>query len=81
MLGPWGVCVIGLAALGGAEHWWIAAMLALAYAQLLIAPDTVRLYQYAFPALVYATMLVLAMEWAMLAVVLHWFNPWQRHFI
>lgn len=77
MVAPWGVC---LAALVGAD-WRLVLILALAYAQLLIATDTVRLVQHAAgPAMAVAAAAVIPVEWLLLAVVLHvaWFRTPER---
>lgn len=74
MVAPWGVC---LAALYDVD-WRIVVLLALAYAQLLVATDTVRLYQHAAgPAMASAAALTVPLGWLWLAVVAHsvwWFN-------
>jgi hypothetical protein len=74
MVAPWGVC---LAALYDVD-WRLILLLGLAYAQLLIATDSVRLYQYAAgPAMAVAAAAVIPLEWLWLAVAVHvvwWFN-------
>lgn len=75
MVAPWGVC---LAALVGAD-WRLILILALAYSQLLIATDTVRLIHHAAgPAMAVAAANVIPAEWLLFAVVVHvvwWFAP------
>jgi hypothetical protein len=78
MIAPWGVVALGFAALGTP---WVAVTVALAYAQTLVATDTVRLYQYAAPAMIYAALTVMPMEYAGVVVVAGLFNPWQRNMI
>lgn len=74
MVAPWGVC---LAALVGAD-WRLVVVLAVAYAQLVVATDTVRLVHHAAgPAMALAAALVVPVEWLPLAVVAHvfwWFK-------
>ena len=75
MVVPWGVC---LAALTGLT-WQMAVVLVLAYGQLLIATDSVRLYQHAAgPVLAVAAAQVIPVAWLPLAVVVHvvwWVAP------
>ena len=75
MVAPWGVCVVGLIG----SDWRLWLVLALAYAQLLIATDSVRLFQHAAgPVVAVAAAHVVPLEWLPLAVVLHvvwWFAP------
>jgi len=77
MVAPWGVC---LAALTGLT-WPMVAVLVLAYAQLLIATDSVRLYQHAAgPVLAVAAAQVVPVAWLPLAVVVHvvWWQTPER---
>ena len=77
MVAPWGVC---LAALVGAD-WRLVLILALAYSQLLIATDTVRLIHHAAgPAMAAAAAHVIPIEWLLLAVAVHvvWFRVPER---
>jgi len=75
LVAPWGVC---LAALVGSD-WRLWLVLALAYAQLLIATDSVRLYQHAAgPVMAVAAAQVIPVAWLPLAVAVHavwWFTP------
>jgi hypothetical protein len=71
MVTPWGVCLAALVA----PSLLLVAALAVGYAQLLIATDTVRLYQQAAPVVCVAAAMVIPMEFAPLALVAHWFNP------
>lgn len=72
MLFPWGVCLAGLFAL----DLRLAAILAVAYGQLLVATDTVRLYSHAAgPPLALAAAGVLPLEWIPPALALHVFFP------
>ncbi|NBW09903.1 MAG: hypothetical protein EBR82_17945 [Caulobacteraceae bacterium] len=74
MVAPWGVT---LAALLDPSPWLIAAMV-VAYAQLLVATDVVRLYQaVAGPVACLAAAGVIPTQWLLLAVVVHvvWWRP------
>lgn len=77
MVAPWG---LGLAGLVGADAR-LALVLLAAYAQLLVATDTVRLVQHAAsPAVAVAAVAVIPVEWLWLALVLHvaWFWKPER---
>jgi hypothetical protein len=68
MVAPWGVT---LAALLDPSPWLIAAVV-VAYAQLLVATDVVRLYQVvAGPVVCLAAAGVIPTQWLLLAVVVH----------
>lgn len=75
MVAPWGVT---LAALYRPSIWVVAA-LAVAYLQLIVATDTVRLYHVtAGPVMALAAAQVIPLEWLLLAVVVHvvwWRKP------
>jgi hypothetical protein len=64
---PWGVAIIGLAAL----DVQLGAVLCLAYAQLLVATDTTRLYQWAWPTLAVAAAGVVPAVWLLPLAVVH----------
>lgn len=73
MLAPWGGLLIGLAGLTPA----LAVALVIGYAQTLLATDTVRLYQWAWPSLALACVAVVPaplLPFVALAVAL---NPWK----
>jgi hypothetical protein len=59
--------------------WRLLVVLGVAYAQLLVATDTVRLVHHvAGPAMAVAAAHVIPVEWLLLAVVVHvawWFAP------
>jgi len=77
MVAPWGVCLAGLV---GAD-WRLILILAIAYLQLLVATDTVRLLQHAAgPALAAAAAQNIPPSWLLLAVVIHvvWFRAPER---
>jgi hypothetical protein len=70
MVLPWGVCLVGLYA----ADWRLVLILGIAYAQLLVATDTVRLYQHtAGPALALAAATIVPTPWVPLALAAHWF--------
>lgn len=71
MVVPWGGAIVGLAAL----DWQLGVLLAVAYAQLLVATDTVRLYQWAAPLMCVAACNVVPVAWLPLLVVLTVWNP------
>lgn len=71
LLLPWGACVVALAA----PSWQLAAVLALAYGQLLIATDTVRLYQWAAPTVAIAATQAVEPQWWPVLIALTVFNP------
>jgi hypothetical protein len=72
MLLPWAGLLAGL----GAMTWPLAVAIGLAYGQLLIATDTTRLFQWAWPALALACVHA-APAWLPLVAVSVVFNPWQ----
>jgi len=70
MILPWGVCLVGLYQ----ADWRLILIVVIAYAQLLIATDTVRLYQHtAGPALALAAAAIIPTPWVPLALAAHWF--------
>lgn len=72
---PWGVLSLGVA---GLSSPWQAVTLALGYAQLLVAHDAARLYQWAFVPLLAGLAALPIPEWAWpLLVLVHWFHPWR----
>lgn len=69
---PWGVLLAGLA--NPSPQLWVT--LGVAYAQLLVATDAVRLYVWCFPVLALAAAPVLG-PWTLVALVLHLANPFK----
>ena len=72
---PWGACAVAVAG-----HWTLAAAITVgvAYAQIFVANDMTRLYQWAAPS-VLGVALPMIPPWARpLAVGVTWFNPWGR---
>lgn len=72
MVLPWGGL---LAALWFPSAWLFVALL-LAYSQLIVATDTVRLYQQAAPVL--AVVAVIHVPWLLPLLVVTWFNPYTE---
>jgi hypothetical protein len=68
---PWG---IGLAALAE-PSWPLVAVLTVAYAQCVMATDTVRLYQWAWPVVALAAADAIPPAWWIPAIVFHMVNP------
>ncbi len=71
LLTPWGGAITALAA----PSLQLAATLAAAYAQLVIATDTVRLYQWAAPTVCIAATTAVPPQWWPLLVLVTLFNP------
>lgn len=71
MVTPWGAAVVGLAAL----DWQLGIVLAVAYGQLMVATDSVRLYQWAAPLMCIAAAGVVPVAWLPVLVVLTVWNP------
>lgn len=69
---PWGGLTAGLYQ----PTWQVAVTLALAYSQCVLATDTVRLYQWAWPVLAAHTFTVLPPAWWPLAVAATIWNPY-----
>lgn len=76
MVLPWGVGVLATLVTDREIAVMLAVTLALAYAQVVVATDTARLYQWAAPPVLLATVTVLPPQWAVAALVAHLFNPW-----
>lgn len=70
---PWGVCVLGLAH----PSAQLVVVLLLAYGQLLVATDTVRLFAWAFPVMIAATIHNVSSEWLIPLVAIHVANPFR----
>jgi hypothetical protein len=74
MVAPWGVCLAALYA----PTWQLVAVLVVAYAQLLVATDTVRIYTVAAaPVMAVAAAQTIPTSWLLFAVIFHvvW---WRR---
>lgn len=69
---PWGVCLLAL----WSPSLPVGAALLFGYALLLLATDTVRLYQQAAPVLAISAALLVPDHLVPLAAIVHWFNPW-----
>lgn len=71
MLLPWGACLVALV-----PAVWVAVALAVGYGQLLVATDSVRLYQSVAPVICVVAALSVPPEWYAPVLLAHWFNPW-----
>ena len=77
MVAPWGACLAALYA----PSWQLVVVLAVAYAQLFVATDTVRLLHHAAgPVMAMMAAQTIPMNWLMIVVVLHtfWFRNPER---
>lgn len=70
---PWGPMVLALVAL----DVQLAVALAVGYGQCLVATDSVRLYQWAWPVVALAVVAVVPAAWLPLVAVGVVFNPWR----
>jgi len=77
MLTPWGVGLLGGLITPRSTFPMLIITLMLAYGQLLVATDSVRLYQWAAPPLILATISVVPPEFAVVALLVHLLNPWS----
>ncbi len=74
MVLPWGGAFVAL----GNLSWPVVVCIAVAYAQLLVATDTVRLYQWgAAPVVCVAAVSAVPPGWLPLLVALTVWNPWR----
>lgn len=76
MIAPWGAGILAPLASSSPVTAMLGVTALLGYAQLVVATDTARLYQWAAPAVILATVTVIPARWAVLVLVLHLFNPW-----
>ena len=77
MVAPWGVCLAAL----HSPDWRLMVVLAVAYAQLLVATDTVRLVQHAAgPPMAAAAAAVIPPQFVLLALAVHvvWWRTPER---
>ncbi len=77
MVAPWGVCLLAL----HSPSWQLVVVLAVAYGQLLVATDTVRLVHHAAgPVMAVAAAQFVPVEWLLLACVVHvvWWRKPER---
>lgn len=74
MLAPWGLGVAALLIPG----WTLpeVALVAVAYGQMLVATDSVRMYQWAAPVVLPRAIAAIPLRLRLPAMVLHWLNPW-----
>ena len=75
MIAPWGVGVLAVAVNDRCIALTTVLALLLGYAQLAAAGNTVRLYQWAGPAVALAAASVLPEGWELAALLVHLFNP------
>lgn len=68
---PWGVALLALAH----PSWQLAAALVVAYAQVAVATDTVRLYQWAWPVMLASAVAIVPQHALVLFVVAALVNP------
>jgi hypothetical protein len=76
MAAPWGVAVLAVLCTDLRVIPMLVVTLVLGYSQLLVATNTVRLYQWAAPPVILAAMLVIPGPWAIAALLVHLVNPW-----
>jgi hypothetical protein len=76
MATPWGACLLAILTTDRATIPMLVVTVLLAYGQLFIAGDTVRLYQWAAPPVILATITVIPPRWAVVALLAHLLNPW-----
>jgi hypothetical protein len=77
MLTPWGVGLLGCLVTPRPILPMLIITLILAYGQLLVATDSVRLYQWAAPPVILATISVIPPKFAVMVLLVHLFNPWS----
>jgi hypothetical protein len=73
MITPWGACLVVLLA----PTFGVALAVAFGYGLLLVATDSVRLYQQAAPVVCVSVALLIPEPWLLPVLVAHWFNPWM----
>jgi hypothetical protein len=76
MIAPWGAGVLAVLATDQRIIPMVVITTVLAYAQLLFATGTVRLYQWAAPPVVLAAVGVIPAGWAVAVLLAHLLNPW-----
>lgn len=69
---PWGVGLLALYQ----PSWQVGVALLAGYLSVLVATDTVRLYQWAFPVVLAAALPHVPEAWLPLVVAAHVHNPW-----
>jgi len=73
----WGVTIIAFASID--IH--LAVVLLVAYGSVLLATDSTRLIQWAFPIMILYTLPLFPEAWAIPLIALHWFNPYRLNCI
>jgi hypothetical protein len=76
MLAPWGAGLLAIAVQDTRVALIAILALLLGYAQLVTAVNTVRLYQWAGPAVALAAATALPAGWEPAVLLVHLFNPW-----
>jgi hypothetical protein len=76
MIAPWGAGVLAVLATDRSVVPTLVLALLLAYGQLAVAGNTVRLYQWAAPAVALAAATVIPSGWEPALLTAHLFNPW-----
>jgi hypothetical protein len=76
MILPWGAGVLAVLATERSVVVILVLALSLAYGQLAVAGNTVRLYQWAAPAVALAAATVVPPGWEAALLTAHLFNPW-----
>lgn len=74
MLTPWGACLAALAGTMTTQFW---VTVAVSYAMVLVATDTVRLYQWAAPVVILVAVPVLGPLALAPVLAVHYLNPWR----
>lgn len=69
----WGVCII--ACMNIDIH--LGVVLLVAYGSILLATDSTRLFMWAFPLVVIASLSIFPEQWAVPLIGIHWFNPYR----
>jgi hypothetical protein len=75
MIAPWGAGVLAVLVSDRMTAVIVVVCLSLAYGQLVMAVNTVRLYQWAGPAVALAAASVLPVGWESAVLLIHLFNP------
>ncbi|MER5621710.1 hypothetical protein [Streptosporangium sp. NPDC002544] len=75
-LTPWGAGLLALLVTDARVVPMLVVTVTLAYAQLLVATDTARLYQWAAPPVALGAVSVMPDRWAIAILLVHLCNPW-----
>ena len=77
MVLSWGVCVL---ALFGEISLRLILILAVSYGSMLMAADSKRLFQWAFPVVILSAIAVIPLNYMIPLVILHLFNPYNKYY-